>query len=623
MNDNSNNSNMILALVLSALVLGLWFYFVERPEMKAEQARQAALAHQHQQHEVVKNTPPANAPSGAVGAAHMTRAQALKAGGARVAIDTPTVDGSILLKGGKFDDLRLKQYRETTDPKSPEIVLLSPAGTSFPYYAQFGWVAPPGSGIAVPNDGSVWKAPANATLTPAAPVTLTWDNGHGLVFSRTVSIDAKYMFTVKDSVANHTGAAVTLYPYAYVARVGVPTEQHFWALHEGFVGIANGSLTDPNYTDFKDGTPPKTFQSTGGWAGITDKYWMAAVIPPQNVQFNGNFAVNPDGSTKSYQADYRLDGRTVAPGETTTVDQRLFAGAKVVQLLQSYEDKEGVKQFHMAVDWGWFWFFTQPIFWLLDLFYNFFGNFGIAIILLTVSIKLVFFPLADTSYRSMTKMKKLQPQMESIKERFADDRVRQQQETMELYKREKINPVSGCLPMLLQVPVFFSLYKVLLVTIEMRHAPLFHGAWIQDLSAPDPTTFWNLFGLFPWHAPSFIPAYLSIGILPVIMGFSQFITTKMNPAPADPVQAKMFTYMPLIFTFMMASFPAGLVLYWTCNNLLSALQQYVMMRRQGVEVHLFKNLKLPKLRILSASKPEPAGTQKQGKAAPQEKGAAE
>ena len=604
-----NNRNLIIFLALSAAIFFGWQYFVAAPQMKAEQARQAVLAHQHHAATVVRAAP-ANTPAGAIGAAHMTREQALKAGGARVAIDTPTVDGSILLKGGKFDDLRLKQYRETTDPKSPEIVLLSPASTSFPYYAEFGWVAPSGSGINVPNDNSVWKAPANATLTPATPVTLSWDNGHGLVFSRTISVDPKYMFTVKDSVANHTGSAVTLYPYAYVARVGVPVEQHFWALHEGFVGEANGSLTDPSYTDFKDGTPPTTFQSTGGWAGITDKYWMAAVIPPQDEAFNGNFAVNPDGGTKSYQADYRLNARSIASGQTTTVDQRLFAGAKIVQLLQSYESKEGIKNFHMAVDWGWFWFFTQPIFWLLDLFFNFFGNFGIAIILLTVSIKAIFFPLADTSYRSQSKMKKLQPQMESIKERFADDKVRQQQEIMDLYKREKINPVSGCLPMLIQVPVFFSLYKVLLVTIEMRHAPLFHSSWswIQDLSAPDPTTFWNLFGLFPWHAPGFLPAYLSIGILPVIMGFSQFITTKMNPAPADPVQAKMFTYMPLIFTFMMASFPAGLVLYWTCNNLLSALQQYIVMRRQGVEVHLFNNLKIPGMsRLLGKPDSKPAG----------------
>ncbi|HEY1838261.1 MAG TPA: membrane protein insertase YidC [Rhizomicrobium sp.] len=614
-----NNRNLIVAVLLSAAVLFAWQYFVAAPQMKAEQAHHALLAkkeHHASTHAASASGAPSHVAGAAVAAAHMSREQALKAGGARVAIDTPSVDGSLLLKGARFDDLRLKCYHENAgtgegcgahDPKNPEMILLSPANTSFPYYAVFGWVAAPGSGVKVPDDNSVWKAPSDAVLTPATPVTLTWNNGSGLVFSRRISVDDKFMFTVKDSVANNSGTSVTLYPFAYVARVGVPVTKHFWAVHEGFVGIANGTLTDANYTDFKDNKPPITFQSTGGWAGITDKYWMTSVIPPQDEAFNGSYAVSPDGGTKSYQADYRLNARSIAPGASTTIAQRLFAGAKDVQLLRAYQ-KQGIEQFHMAVDWGWFWFFTQPIFWLLDLFYKFFGNFGIAIILLTVSIKAIFFPLADTSYRSMSKMKKLQPQMESIKQRFADDKVQQQQEIMALYKREKINPVSGCLPMLLQVPVFFSLYKVLLVTIEMRHAPLFHGAWIQDLSAPDPTTFWNFFGLFPWHTPSFVPAYLSIGILPVIMGFSQFITTKMNPAPADPIQAKMFTYMPLIFTFMMASFPAGLVLYWTCNNLLSALQQYVVMRRQGVEVHLFNNLKIPALtRLLGKPDSKPAG----------------
>jgi YidC/Oxa1 family membrane protein insertase len=609
-----NNRNLIVAVLLSAAVLFAWQYFVAAPQMKAEQARHAAIAHLEKKkpEEAAK----AALPQGAIGAAHLTRAQALRAGGARVAIDTPSVDGSILLKGARFDDLRLKCYHAYAgagegcgahDAKNPQIVLFSPAGTRFPYYAVFGWVAASGSGVSVPGSNTVWQASHGATLTPATPVTLSWDNGHGLIFHRTISVDDKFMFTVKDSVVNKSAVPVTLYPYAYVARVGYPATKHYWELHEGFVGIADGTLVDPSYSDFKDNKPPQTFQSTGGWAGITDKYWMAAVIPPQNEPFAGSYDARPDGHTKSYQADYRLNARTIAPGAATSVEQRLFAGAKVVQLLHAYEN-QGIEKFHMAVDWGWFWFFTQPIFWLLDLFFNFFGNFGIAIILLTVSIKLVFFPLADASYRSMSRMKKLQPQMESIKERFAEDKVRQQQEIMDLYKREKVNPVSGCLPMLIQIPVFFSLFKVLLVTIEMRHAPLFHGAWIQDLSAPDPTSFWNLFGLLPWHVPGFIPAYLSIGILPVIMGFSQFITTKMNPQPADPVQAKMFTYMPLIFTFMMASFPAGLVLYWTCNNLLSALQQYVMMKRQGVEVHLFNNLKIPALaRLLSRPDSKPAG----------------
>jgi YidC/Oxa1 family membrane protein insertase len=299
------------------------------------------------------------------------------------------------------------------------------------------------------------------------------------------------------------------------------------------------------------------------------------------------------GSVKAYQADYRLDAHAIAPGATVTVAHRLFAGAKVVQLLQHYEDKDGIARFHMAVDWGWFWFFTQPIFFLLDLFYRYIGNFGIAILLLTVTIKVLFFPLADASYRSMSKMKKLQPEMEKIKARFGEDKVKQQQETMELYRREKVNPVSGCLPTLIQIPIFFSLYKVLYVTIEMRQAPFF--GWIHDLSAPDPTNFINLFGLLPWGVPAFMPTFLLIGIWPMLMGITQWLQTKMNPAPADPTTARMMSYMPIVFTAMMAGFPAGLVIYWTWNNLLSVGQQYVMMRRQGVEIHLFKNISLPAL----------------------------
>jgi YidC/Oxa1 family membrane protein insertase len=449
----------------------------------------------------------------------------------------------------------------------------------------------PGAPIKLPDDSTPWKLVQGTKLTPGTPVVLQWDNGHGLIFTRTVSIDDQYMITVNDAVTNKSGASAVLYPYGFVARDGVPPTPHVWVLHEGFVGVADGTLKDSNYDDFKDDKPPQTFHSTGGWVGFTDKYWMASVIPPQNEAWDGVYHALNIGSTKAYQADYRLDAHAVAPGATVSVAHRLFAGAKVVQLLQHYEDKDGVVRFHMAIDWGWFWFFTQPIFFVLDLFYRYIGNFGIALMLLTVTIKLLFFPLADASYRSMSKMKKLQPEMEKIKARFADDKVKQQQETMELYRREKVNPVSGCLPTLIQIPVFFSLYKVLYVTIEMRQAEFF--GWIHDLSAPDPTNFINLFGLLPWGVPAFMPTFLLIGVWPMLMGITQWLQTKMNPAPADPTTARMMSYMPIIFTAMMAGFPAGLVIYWTWNNLLSVGQQYVMMRRQGVEVHLFKGLKWP------------------------------
>ncbi len=590
-----NNKNLIVTFALSALVLFGWQWFIAMPQMRAEQARQAALAHQEKT-QPVQAAPGAPGPGLPAGGAnvHMSRDAALKAEGARVAIDTPMLDGSIALKGAKLDDLRLKKYRETPDPKSPEIVLLAPKSTDFPYYAEFGWIGSGGAGN-MPGDQTVWSQTGGGALSPGHPVTLSWDNGHGLVFSRVIAIDDKYMFSVADSVANTSGAAATLYPFAYVAREGAPKATTSYILHLGFVGVAGGSEVDAKYDDFKDAaTPAKEFSSTGGWVGITDKYWMAAVIPPQNETYNGAYRgtdINP--STKAYQAYYRLGARTVAPGASLSVTHNLFAGAKVVDILRGYESGQGVAGFDKAVDWGWFWFITQPLFWLLDVFYKFIGNFGIAILMLTVAVKLLFFPLANTSFKSMSRMKKVQPEMERLKKLHADDAQKQQMAIMEMYKREKVNPLTGCLPMLIQIPVFFSLYKVLYVTIEMRQAP-FYG-WIHDLSAPDPTSIINLFGLLPFDPHAVLPGFLailSIGIWPILMGMTQFVQTKLNPAPSDPVQARMFALMPVIFAFMFATFPAGLVIYYTWNNLLTVAQQWFIMHKEGVEIHLFENLKL-------------------------------
>ncbi len=589
----SENRNLILAMVLSLAVYFGWTYFVTGPQMRVEQAKRAYAAQQ------VKGTGSSGlplTPQATAQALHLSRDQALQRGGPRIAIQTPSLDGSLLLKGARLDDLRLKNYHETVDNKSPEIVLFSPEGSAYPYYAQFGFVGQDQK-LAVPTSTTQWKQVGSGALTPNAPVTLTWDNGHGLVFTRQIKIDDKFMFTVSDSVANKQDAKVTLYPYAYVARDGVPTTQHFWVLHEGFVGVGDGSLKDPGYDDFKEeNTPPKTFTSTGGWLGITDKYWMAAIIPPQNESFDASYAAKPYQSSKTYQADYRLGPHNIAPGGTLTVTQNLFAGAKVFDTIRTYEHKMNIQRFDLAIDWGWFIIITQPLFWLLDQLYRYLGNFGLAILALTVVVKTIFFPIANAQYKSMGKMKKVQPEMERIKERFKDDSQKQQAALMELYRREKVNPVAGCLPMLLIIPVFFSLYKTIFVTIEARHAP-FYG-WIHDLSAPDPTSIVNLFGLLPFDPHAILPSFLgflSIGIWPILMGFTQWLQTKMNPAPADPVQAQMFAFMPLIFTFMFATFPAGLVIYYTWNNLLSVAQQYVMMRRQGVEVHLFNNLKIDRL----------------------------
>jgi YidC/Oxa1 family membrane protein insertase len=582
----STNKNVIFAIALAAAVLLLWQHFVATPAMKTEQARQAILSHQEKA-KTMASAP--TLPGIAVGATHLSREAALKAGGKRVAVDTPMVDGSILLKGARFDDLRLKNYRETVDPKSPEIVLLAPKSTDFPYSATFGWV---GAG-AMPDDNSQWTQAGGGTLSPGHPVTLTFDNGHGLVFTRVIAVDDQYMFTVTDSVANKGAAPVTLYPYGTVERQGIQKDESSLYLHTGFVGVAGGSEIDAKYKDFKDpGTPPKTFSSTGGWAGITDKYWMAAVVPPQNEAFNGAYVgtKTPSG-VDAYQANYRLGGRSIAPGQSAGVTQRLFAGAKVVDILRGYQDRLHISHFDNAVDWGWLWFLTRPFFWVLDHLYKLFGNFGLAILGLTVVVKIVFFPLQTASFRSMSKMKKLQPQMEALKKTHSEDPQKLQGAMMELYKREKANPLSGCVPILLTIPVFLALYKVLFVTIEMRQAP-FYG-WIHDLSMPDPTSLLNLFGLIPYDPRAVLPhfiLFLSIGVWPIVMGFTQFLQTKLNPAPPDPIQARMFSLMPILFTFMFATLPAGLVIYYCWNNFLTVVQQAIIMRREGVEITLLDNI---------------------------------
>jgi YidC/Oxa1 family membrane protein insertase len=591
--NQSNNRNLIIAVLLSVAIFGAWQFFVGGPAAKkAEAIHQAELA--AKAHQAAPRPGTAPLPAVGVGApAHLTRDKALAMGGGRVKIETPDLDGSLQLKGARFDDLRLKNYRETPDKKSPEVVLLAPKGTEFPYFVDFGWSGGQSGGPALPDDNTVWKQVGGGVLTPTTPVTLQWDNGHGLVFTRQVAVDAQFMFTVTDSVQNKAGAPATLYPYALVVRDGVPAGQHFWALHEGFVAWAD-SLKDAGYDDFKDeGTPPKTFNATGGWTGITDKYWMAAVIPPQHENYDGDFRASPFGATKAYQTDYRLGARTVAVGATASVTHHLFAGAKVVDTLRHYENTLGVSDFVMAVDWGWFRPITQPLFWVLDYFYKLIGNFGLAILLLTVCVKLVTFPIANASAKTMAKMKKIQPEQEKIKQRFPDDPQKQQQAVMELYRQEKVNPVTGCVPQLLVIPVFFSLYKVFFVTIEMRQAP-FYG-WIHDLAVPDPTSIINLFGLLPYGVPHWIPAYLSIGIWPILMGCTQWVQTKLNPAPADPIQARMFGLMPIMFTFMFATLPAGLVIYYTWNNILGVAQQWFIMSRNGVEVHLFKNLRIERL----------------------------
>jgi YidC/Oxa1 family membrane protein insertase len=581
--------NLILAIVLSiAIVLGFQFLF-EKPRLEREQAlRQQQASEQQAQTPAssaatpsvpgAPNVPgvPGAAPAPAAAPAPPTPAEVLAAS-PRVQIETPNLSGSIALKGAKLDNLALVRYRETIDPKSPAIVLLTPPGTPDAYYAEFGWVAG-AAGVKVPDQNTLWHANGE-TLTPSTPLTLTWDNGQGLEFERTYSVDPYYMITVAQKVTNTGTQSVTLYPYGLVSRSGDPPESNYYLLFEGSLGEFNGVLKEIKYKELQK--EPTEAATTGGWLGFTDKYWLVALVPNQKVEVHGRFSDTITNGRNKYQTDFvATHGLELAPGKSVEASDRLFAGAKEVRRLNDYQDRLGIDNLSYAVDWGWFFFLTKPIFLLLDWLYGQVGNFGIAILLLTVIVKALFFPLANKSYRAMSKLKRLQPEMVKLRERFGDDKERLNKETMALYKREKANPAAGCLPILIQIPVFFSLYKVLFVTIEMRHAPFF--GWIHDLSVPDPTTILNLFGLVQWTPPAFLDI-VSIGVWPIIMGITMFLQQKLNPQPPDPVQAKMFMILPVVFTFMLARFPSGLVIYWAWNNCLSILQQWVIMRRAGVK----------------------------------------
>jgi len=576
----SDQRNLILAAVLTMLVIGSWQFFVAQPKLERERARLAEITEQQKNATPTAGRPVAPAPTRAV-----SRAEAAAAT-PRLPIDSDSVTGSINLTGARFDDLLLDKYRETVAPGAPPIELLSPSRGPHGYYAEFGWLAPQSSPAGtVPDADTLWRVTQGDRLAPGRDVTLSYDNGSGLVFTRHVAMDENYMFTITDRVENRGAAASVLYPYGLVSRHNVPQTTHYWVVHEGYIGVAGGTLQDESYDSLGSENETRHFDATGGWVGITDKYWMAAIIPPQTEQFTGTYKAYDENSVKAYQSDYMLKPRTVTPGAAQEVTHRLFAGAKVVSVIEDYNNNLNISRFDLAVDWGWFFFLTKPIFLALDWLFKYVGNFGVAILIFTVFVKIVFFPLANASYKSMSKMKKLQPEMERLRERFKDDKMAQQQAVMELYKKEGVNPLAGCLPMLIQIPVFFSLYKVLFVTIEMRHAPFF--GWIRDLSALEPTSIFNLFGLLPYALPEF----LMIGVFPILMGITMWMQTNLNPPPADPMQARIFAFMPLVFTFMLAAFPAGLVIYWTWNNILSIAQQIYIMKRMGTPIDMFDRLR--------------------------------
>ena len=590
MND-LNNKNFILAIVLSMAIIFGWQYFYAVPV--AEKAKQEAATSQT----TTTTTTTAQVPGAAQPAAAITRDQAL-ASSPRLKIETPELQGSINLAGAQLDDLHLTQYRETIDPKSPTIVLLSPAGTPNAFFAEQGFVGATGTTAKLPDAKTIWTADPNAMLSVGKPVTLTWDNGEGLLFTRQISIDDHYVFSVTQEVQNNSTVPVALIPYARIQRQDTPKIAGYYVFFEGMLGFLGDKLQEIKYSSVVDATEPTQVDSQGGWLGFTDKYWAATMIPDQTRAITSSFQHQVQNGRDVYQTDYLAkDAVIVQPGAKGLYQDQLFAGAKVVRTIQAIGGKYQIKRFDLMIDWGWFGYITKPMFYLLEFIKGIVGNFGIAILIATVLVKLAVFPLANKSYASMSKMKKLQPEMVKLKELYPDDKMKQQQGMMELYKREKVSPISGCLPVVVQIPVFFSLYKVILTSIELRHAP-FYG-WVHDLSAADPTNLFNLFGLIPWTPPLF----LALGVWPLLMGITMWVQMRLNPTPPDPVQASLFNWMPIMFTFMLGSFPAGLVIYWAWSNSLSILQQSVIMKRHGVDIDLLGNIResLPFLKKKTAA----------------------
>lgn len=608
----NDQNNFLVAILLSLAVLLGWQFFVTEPRLAEERARQEAAAAQTADINTDTNSQraPQTAPRAdglAADLAPQTSRSATPQFGVaprtagffdapRLAIETPELSGSIALMGARFDDLILKSYGATAGEDAPRQILLQREGIPGHWQAQHGFVAAAGSNITLPDESTIWQVASGDRLTPGTPVTLKHQTPEGVVLTQTISVDENYMFTITQQAQNASDEAVTLYPFGQITRTGTPRLTDLFILHEGPIGFfgegedgETTGLTEVDYDDLLDDGVVKN-TATGGWLGMTDKYWAAALIPPQDARFTGRFTgrANTDigsAAVPVYRSDFLLAGQTLAPGQTLETTSRFFAGAKRVDVVDGYADS-GITRFDLLIDWGWFYFLTKPMFTALALFYDLLGNYGVAILLVTVLIKLAFFPLANRSYETMAKMKKLQPRMLQIREVHKDDRQAQQQELMKIYREEKLNPLAGCLPILIQIPVFFSIYKVLFVTIDMRHQPFF--GWVQDLSAPDPTSLFNLFGLLPYDVPSF----LLIGIWPLLMGITMYVQMQMNPPPPDPIQARMFQVLPIFFTFILAGFPAGLVIYWAWNNFLSLLQQGYIMRRHGVEIELLANLGL-------------------------------
>ena len=553
-----DSKNVLLAVILSTAVIVIWSVMFPPPEIENTDSGDTTIVENNEskpQAPKIKIKEPDK---------KITRQDAIKQSD-RINIRNGKIFGTISLNGALIDDVTLKNYKETLNEDSKQVVILNPKKSENGYFLETGWAT--SENIKVPNHNSKWRVIGNDTLAPKQPVTIQWNNNEGLIFKKKLTIDDKYLIIVEDSVQNLSQKNINLFHYSQITRNNKPDVQNFYILHEGLIGVVGEELKELSYEDIIE--KKETYKNNSGWFGITDKYWLSAIIPQKGKNFNAEFTYD-----KQFKANYIITDPTIInSNETKKNVATLFIGAKEVSVVDGYAEQSGINKFDLAIDWGWFFYFTKPIFFVIDYLYKISGNFGIAIILLTAAVRLIFFPLANYSFVSMAKMKALQPEMQRLKDLYKDDKQKIQMEMMNLYKREKVNPVSGCLPVLIQLPFFFAIYKVLFVTLEMRHAPFF--GWIQDLSAPDPTTIFNLFGLIPWDPPSF----LIIGIWPILMGLTMWIQQKLNPAPPDPIQAKIFMFFPFFLTILLASFPSGLVVYWTINNVLTMAQQYVIIRK--------------------------------------------
>jgi len=560
-----DNKNVFVAIALSMSVLLFWGAFFETPKKPIDPKKNQNIEQKSEQTSI---SPTINQPTIIK---NISREDSLKKS-KRLKIENSSIKGSINLKGAQIDDISFKNHKQKVEGDK-NIIFLNPAETENGFYIETGWTSI-GNKIKVPSKESVWSVKGNDNLSNSSPILLQWNNGEGIVFEKKIELDDKYLFKISQQVRNNSNSAIDLYPYAQMTRNKIPDDiQNFYIQHEGFIGVFDDELKEDDYDDIKEKKIVR--ESSEGWFGITDKYWMTAFIPEKGKNFKSTFLYD-----NVYKANYIINKPTTINKSSTGINElRLFVSAKEVETIDGYAADQNINKFDLVIDWGWFYFFTKPLFFVIDYLFKISGNFGTAIVLLTLAIRLIFFPLANFSFRSMAKMKAVQPEMMRLKELHKDDKVKLQQEMMSLYRKEKINPASGCLPVLIQIPFFFAIYKMLFISLEMRHQPFF--GWIKDLSAADPTSIFNLFGLIPWDPPSF----MIIGIWPILMGASMWVQQKLNPAPTDPIQAKIFAFFPIFLTIILASFPSGLVVYWTVNNILTIAQQYVIVKQTTVKTN--------------------------------------